>query len=157
METLVPHLVATLLYLSQNYSYYIRGDRSPLNSWVLQGGLAPRALSCSIWIFSHLKLRLATAVHNFKWLKFTWVCEIEVPTHITDTDLQNRVWRLKTESRLTFEKQNRVWRLKRRQPSVMSIVDISALEVDPFSVGTVFIRQTLTFVDVRFWRIKTVP
>ena len=29
-ETLVPHLVATLIYLSQNYSYYIRGDRSPL-------------------------------------------------------------------------------------------------------------------------------
>ena len=31
-ETLVPHLVATLIYLSQNYSYYIRGDRSPLKS-----------------------------------------------------------------------------------------------------------------------------
>ena len=31
-ETLVPHLVATLIYLSQNYSYYIRGDRSPLNA-----------------------------------------------------------------------------------------------------------------------------
>ena len=30
-ETLVPHLVATLIFLSQNYSYYIRGDRSPLN------------------------------------------------------------------------------------------------------------------------------
>ena len=29
-ETLVPHLVATLIYLSQNYSYYIRGNRSPL-------------------------------------------------------------------------------------------------------------------------------
>ena len=29
-ETLVPHLVATLFYLSQMYSYYIRGDMSPL-------------------------------------------------------------------------------------------------------------------------------
>ena len=29
-RTLVPHLVATLIYLSQMYSYYIRGDRSPL-------------------------------------------------------------------------------------------------------------------------------
>ena len=29
-ETLVPHLVATSIYLSQIYSYYIRGDRSPL-------------------------------------------------------------------------------------------------------------------------------
>ena len=29
-KTLVPHLVATLIYLSQNYSYYIRGDGSPL-------------------------------------------------------------------------------------------------------------------------------
>ena len=27
---IVPHLVATLIYLSQNYSYYIRGDGSPL-------------------------------------------------------------------------------------------------------------------------------
>ena len=26
----MPYLVATLIYLSQNYSYYIRGDRSPL-------------------------------------------------------------------------------------------------------------------------------
>ena len=26
----MPHLVATLLYLSQIYSHYIRGDRSPL-------------------------------------------------------------------------------------------------------------------------------
>ena len=31
-ETLVPRLVATLIYLSQTYSYYIRGDRSPLAS-----------------------------------------------------------------------------------------------------------------------------
>ena len=31
-ETLVPHLVATLIYLSQIYSYYIRGDMSHLTS-----------------------------------------------------------------------------------------------------------------------------
>ena len=29
-KTLVPHLVATLIYLSQIYSYYVRGDKSPL-------------------------------------------------------------------------------------------------------------------------------
>ena len=29
--TLVPDLVAALLYLSQIYSYYIRGDMSPLS------------------------------------------------------------------------------------------------------------------------------
>ena len=29
-KTLVPHLMATLIYLSQNYSFFIRGDRSPL-------------------------------------------------------------------------------------------------------------------------------
>ena len=28
----MPHLVATLIYLSKIYSYYIRGDRSPLNA-----------------------------------------------------------------------------------------------------------------------------
>ena len=31
-ETLVPHLEATLIYLSQIYSYYIKGDMSPLTS-----------------------------------------------------------------------------------------------------------------------------
>ena len=31
-EALVPHLVATLIYFSQIYSYYIRSDRSPLTS-----------------------------------------------------------------------------------------------------------------------------
>ena len=34
MEIRVPHLVAILIYLSQIYSYYIRGDRSPLNMYV---------------------------------------------------------------------------------------------------------------------------
>ena len=33
-ETLVSHLVATLIYLSQINSYYIRGDRSPLNRYI---------------------------------------------------------------------------------------------------------------------------
>ena len=28
--------------------------------------------------------------------------------------------------------------------------------INPFSAGTVFIRQNLTSADVRFWRIKTV-
>ena len=30
------------------------------------------------------------------------------------------------------------------------------LTLDPFSAGTVFIRQNLTSVDVRFWRIKSI-
>ena len=29
-ETIVPHLVATMINLSQIYSYYTKGDRSPL-------------------------------------------------------------------------------------------------------------------------------
>ena len=35
------------------------------------------ALSSSIWIFSHLKLCLATAIHNFKRLKITRICKIK--------------------------------------------------------------------------------
>ena len=27
-----------------------------------------------IWIFTHLKLCLATAIHNFKWVKITHIC-----------------------------------------------------------------------------------
>ena len=30
-------------------------------------------------------------------------------------------------------------------------------QFNPFSAGTVFIRQNMTSVDVRFWRVKTVP
>ena len=29
------------------------------------------ALSYIIWIFTHLKLCLATAIHNFKWVEIT--------------------------------------------------------------------------------------
>ena len=36
----------------------------------------PRALSYSILISSHLKLFLATATHNFKWLKMYVIYEI---------------------------------------------------------------------------------
>ena len=36
--TLVPHLVATLICLSQIYSYYIRGDMSPLSIDILHRG-----------------------------------------------------------------------------------------------------------------------
>ena len=32
----------------------------------------------------------------------------------------------------------------------------ASLVVNPFSAGTVFMRQNLTSVDVRFWRIKTI-
>ena len=35
-ETLVPHLMAAFIYLTQIYSYYIRGDRSPLKNTLLK-------------------------------------------------------------------------------------------------------------------------
>ena len=112
-ETLVPHLVAALIYLSQNYSYYIRGDRVPESPnsrsywqtiwhspskhytltqcqcnfgpssptggatfhirWVNITCLSSRLTPFNPWsaeifnlIFSHLKLCLATAIHNLK-------------------------------------------------------------------------------------------
>ena len=37
----MPHLVATLIYLSQIYSYYIRGDRSPLSRLKLGFSILP--------------------------------------------------------------------------------------------------------------------
>ena len=40
-KTLVPHLVATLIYLSQIYSYYIRGDISPLSFFPVDGWYWP--------------------------------------------------------------------------------------------------------------------
>ena len=47
----MPHLVATFIYLSQNYSYYIRGDRSHLTQCFLQF-LLLLLLSCIIMINS---------------------------------------------------------------------------------------------------------
>ena len=38
-ETLVHHLVATSIYLSQIYSYYIRGDSSPLTMTMIRHSL----------------------------------------------------------------------------------------------------------------------
>ena len=38
-----------------------------------------------------------------------------------------------------------------------AILQSQSLYFNPFSAGTVFKRQILTYVDVRFWRIKTVP
>ena len=50
-ETVVPHLLATLIYLSQNYSYYTRGDRSPLISQNYNSLRRSRAQPCP----SHLE------------------------------------------------------------------------------------------------------
>ena len=38
--------------------------------------LTLRTLKYLIQIFSHLRLCLATAIHNFKWLKSYVICEI---------------------------------------------------------------------------------
>ena len=43
----------------------------------------PRALDYSNYTYSILKLRLATAIHNFKSLKMTWICEIHDTTNIS--------------------------------------------------------------------------
>ena len=40
----------------------------------------------------------------------------------------------------------------RALPTIMS-----AIFVNPFNAGIVFIRQNLTYIGVRFWHIKTVP
>ena len=43
----MPHLVATLIYLSHNYSYYIRGDRSPLTCEIVTGLVTRQTLDNS--------------------------------------------------------------------------------------------------------------
>ena len=49
-ETLVPHLVATLIYLSQIDSYYIRGDMSPLKSKYVQSLEIVNHIGYVLWI-----------------------------------------------------------------------------------------------------------
>ena len=38
-----------------------------------------------------------------------------------------------------------------------SVANLGRYPLNPFSAGTVIRRQNLTSVDVRFWRLKTVP
>ena len=38
--------------------------------------LTSKALNQIIWILTHLKLCLATATHNFKWVEITHICLI---------------------------------------------------------------------------------
>ena len=53
----MPHLVATSIYLSQIYSYYIRGDRSPLK---------PRRLN--LQYVDHVNINPLTAGAAYIWV-----------------------------------------------------------------------------------------
>ena len=57
----MPHLVATLIYLSQNYSYYIRGDRSPLNTKL------PKIRSLIGQCFHHVDIYRLGNASNYRW------------------------------------------------------------------------------------------
>ena len=46
-----------------------------------------KALKHNFYIFSHLKLRIATAIHIFKWQKMIWIYEIEVMIYGRMTDV----------------------------------------------------------------------
>ena len=52
----MPHLAATLIYLSQNYSYYIRGDRSPLKP-------------CPVGLLVKICHSFETAMNDFFYMK----------------------------------------------------------------------------------------
>ena len=85
----MPHLVATLIYLSQKYSYYIRGDRSPLTK---DGPHAER---------------------------------VNIIIHC-------------------------VWMMFEDLSPIRSLTPETKQSNNPFRAGTVFRRQNLTSVDVRF-------
>ena len=70
----------------QNYNDYrlfmlVKWFNVGLSDWGLTLNQDPisiltlRSLSLSIKIFSYLKLCLATAIHNFKWLEIYVICE----------------------------------------------------------------------------------
>ena len=56
--------ILTALIMAANYANDKPGD------------LTVRTLSYSIWISNRLKLCIAIAIHNFKWLKITRICVI---------------------------------------------------------------------------------
>ena len=57
---------------------------------------------------------------------------------------------------IQFLKARYIRQLKHKK-TILYIVDISFLRVNPFSAGIVFRRHNLTFVDVIFWRLKDDP
>ena len=48
-----------------------------------------RTPSQEMLIFSHLKLCLAIAIHNFKWLKISLTCKIKVEMYMIITDVRH--------------------------------------------------------------------
>ena len=49
---------------------------NPLSPTAVRRNILPESASYSILIFSHMKLCLATAIHNFMWEKITHICSI---------------------------------------------------------------------------------
>ena len=62
---------ADLLYWSPTLSLFFLSWTFPRPTGQKKRFLTLKAQSCRIWLFSHLKLCLATATHNSKWLKIT--------------------------------------------------------------------------------------
>ena len=64
----MPHLVATLIYLSQIYSYYISGDMSPLRELGRYASLSHNIHIAAVpllWILAMLCIRaIALCTHN---------------------------------------------------------------------------------------------
>ena len=84
-ETLVPHLVATLIYLSQKYSYYIRGDRSPLSMY---SQISCQQIMCSCYwvqILNHDN----TYSYNYAYLNSKSKCDVYIKTHVMHTFCSN--------------------------------------------------------------------
>ena len=77
----MPHLVATLIYLSQIYSYYIKGDRSPLNKATGSDGFRNELLKYGC---KHSATPVATIFNNiFKTGHYpeTWKLSFIKPLH----------------------------------------------------------------------------
>ena len=142
----------------------------------------------SIWIVTHLKLCLADAIHNFKWVEIIqiWQNGDQLFSNIADWChiLPSHVW--KVVLNVLIQMKTRIYaapavkglnhayqRVSQFEIIINVLVSSSCLiwipmlwvfnhykcfnNIFSFSAGTVFIRQSLTYKDVRFWRIKTVP
>ena len=65
------------------------------HDWHNQDRLPLYPPSYSIWIFTHLKLCLADATHNFKWMKIFWFDQTEVSVlEILQIDVMLDSWYL---------------------------------------------------------------
>ena len=164
-ETLVPHLVATLIYLSQIYSYYIRGDRSPLRNKDIMG-LGPSIvfydqewLSLSKWYAWRLTFvgrlwHLSLVIMILLWHLSLAVTFVEAKLRhlsLAVTSVETKLWHLSLA--VTFVKA-KLWHLSLAVTFVEAMLWHLSLAVTFVEAKLWHLPLAVTFVEAMLWHLS---